>query len=295
MRYDPSREAVFQIGFRPAFQGETPESPFDPDAGQDSLENAFWLSGLAQLAYHEPDTLTSELDRLGVRLEERFQAGPTVGYLASFGSPHRAAVLAFRGSKAGWDDIRTDIDCRLHPWPKGSDGASVHAGFARALEPALEPVERALARLGDVPVFATGHSLGAALAVLAAVVSPRIERVVGFGGPRVGSVALGEDLASRSVVRYVFCCDAVTTLPPEFLGYRHVGALRFLTSACRVLDEPSTTLFRRERRRARVRYALRLPWFRRGRVGSRSIADHAIENYSYAIQAALRGTITNDF
>lgn len=294
MRYDPSREAVFQIGFRPAFQGESPEVAFDPGAPPDSLGNALWLSGLAHLAYHEPTTLGGEVDRLGWHLVERFQSGPTVGFVATLGSPVRAAVLSFRGSKAGWDDIRTDLDCRLRAWPEGPDGVPVHAGFARAAELAREPVERLLSALDGVPVFATGHSLGAALALLGALASTRIPHVVGFGGPRVGAEALAERFGTRSVMRYVFCCDAVTALPPELLGYRHVGVHRFLTPRCRVVDEPSTRLVKRIRRRAELRFAMRLPWFRRGSVGSRAIADHSIENYSYALQTALRGGEPDD-
>src|SRR2546430_3865218 len=41
--------------------------------------------------------------------------------------------------------------------------------------------------------------------------------------------------------RYVDCCDLVTRVPPEFLGYVHVGALRYIDRNGTVLKDRKST------------------------------------------------------
>jgi hypothetical protein len=84
-------------------------------------------------------------------------------------------------------------------------------------------------------VFLTGHSLGGALAAVAAdralsddAVRLRATAVYGFGMPRAGD----EDFALRynntlgaATYRLVHGDDIVATVPPSSLGFRHVGRL----------------------------------------------------------------------
>jgi hypothetical protein len=70
----------------------------------------------------------------------------------------------------------------------------------------------------------TGHSLGAALATLAAVVV-RPAKLITFGSPQVGNEQLGTLLARVEVRRFVHCCDLIARVPPEQIDQKHVGDL----------------------------------------------------------------------
>ena len=112
----------------------------------------------------------------------------------------------------------------------------MHDGFEEALDSIWHDVDIALAAL-DCPVFYTGHSLGAALATLAAVRRPP-KAVYTFGSPRVGNEAFAATLRDVRMYRVVDGEDVVTTLPPKVLGFRHVGEEQVLA------DPQATSLLR---------------------------------------------------
>lgn len=81
-----------------------------------------------------------------------------------------------------------------------------------------------------VPLYVTGHSLGGALAVLAAerltACGYPVMEVHTFGGPRVGDYAWAqayEARLGRRTWRHAYCCDIVTRVPWLWQGYWHVG------------------------------------------------------------------------
>src|SRR5262249_24117380 len=119
-------------------------------------------------------------------------------------------------------DIFDDIDVLPVSWPAGGN---VHSGFARALGRVKPKVDEVLEGLTP-PIVMTGHSLGAALATLAASLY-RPSLLVTFGSPRVGAAAFRDMLASAVVAeRYVDCCDIVCHLLPP--PYEPVGRLHYI-------------------------------------------------------------------
>ena len=102
----------------------------------------------------------------------------------------------------------------------------MHKGFEAAVDSVWDEIERELNVL-SCPLFYTGHSLGAALAVLAAS-RHAPQAVYSFASPRIGNEAFVASLADVPVYRVVDDEDAVTSLPPKLLGFRHVGALQLL-------------------------------------------------------------------
>ena len=85
---------------------------------------------------------------------------------------------------------------------------------------------------GKMPIYFTGHSLGAALATLAAYkalrLKPRPCALYTFGSPRVAGkelASLMDDKLSGQVHRVVNYRDIVPRVPLSLGGFQHVGEL----------------------------------------------------------------------
>jgi hypothetical protein len=121
-----------------------------------------------------------------------------------------------------WTDSRfLPVACRA--------GGRVHAGFDSAfaeISDALDVVVRT--KRPEQRLWLTGHSLGGALATLAAahLGAARIQGLYTFGSPRVGNAAFVAELPRESHYRLVHRADWVPTVPPEFIGYVHGGTLQ---------------------------------------------------------------------
>jgi len=218
----------------PYFQGWeagwlAPEAAFGP-------KNAWSLAEAALLAYDtdanvEAAVAGSPLARAGFRAEPRL-SGRRTGYFVLRGA--EVAVVSFRGTQlVSFFDALADFatDAMLVPKADLRGGGRAHSGFLDALEPVWEALVRSLRGTG--PVLLTGHSLGGALATLAArwAIAERAFDVRGlctFGAPRVGDAAFVEGLEegglAQNMLRVVNNADLVPHLPPE-LFYRHAGRL----------------------------------------------------------------------
>lgn len=211
-----------------------PLPQFDANSAGYASANAWWLAEFSRIAYRH--------DRPGVvALRRESLAASGFDELAAFASDltgtgamlvqSRAAspfaVLAFRGTEQKIQDFLHDAD--TWPVPAFAGSVLVHRGFKRALNSVWTAIDAELNRL-SCPVFYTGHSLGAALATLAA--ARRAPRAVyAFGSPRVGDVRFVDRLRNVPIYRIVHGADIVTSVPPEALGFRHVGEERRIGSA----------------------------------------------------------------
>ncbi len=139
--------------------------------------------------------LLAQLSTLAYEDEEKARMGAPEGAFTFLDKQGTQALvirseahsfLAFRGTEPGvLEDILTDARIATR---RTEDGRRIHVGFLGALEPLVEDIETALGDR-DTPVYATGHSLGGALAVLWASMQPasRIASVCTFGAPAVGN------------------------------------------------------------------------------------------------------------
>jgi pimeloyl-ACP methyl ester carboxylesterase len=151
----------------------------------------------------------------------------------------------------------------------------VHSGFARALDWISKDLDSWLADKLEKVLF-TGHSLGAALATLAASKRPPM-RLVTFGSPYVGDAEFAETLRDLSVTRYVNCCDLVTRIPP-LLGFRPVGERCYVDHEGTIQPSFSENAIHEDQSAGRESYLLQYTW-RIGNVAVRDLADHAPLNY----------------
>lgn len=279
MKHDFSRAALFHPETKPVFVGFQPKLLFEERNLGFSLVNAWWLSNASHLAYYNHHLLKEELRKVGLTLEMPFSKGSTQGFLASNA---KFAILAFRGTESeNLADLKTDIEFQPEPF---TNGAKVHGGFLSALDEVWKEVGMRLQQLDNrsIPVWYTGHSLGAALATLAAACRKPVALFT-FGSPRVGDEAFTGLFREIVIHRFVNCCDIVPTLPPEVIGYRHVGDEQFITASGTILRNPGRWRVVRSKAYGLASYTASFRWLRPGMVKSRFHADHAILNYTAGI------------
>jgi triacylglycerol lipase len=221
---DPgAADDFFAIAGLPAFDARA--------RGAYSRGNALTLAEASRLVYRDDADSRRRFfaERAGLDEIRFFDRGATQGTLVR---GRDFALLVFRGT-LGADDWISDLDCRPVPW---QGPGRVHEGFSRQLRAVWAEVREALDAL-DVPVFYAGHSLGAALATLAAALrfaegGAPPAALYTFGSPRVGTAEFaGAFPASFRHWRVVNDRDLVAAVPPRRLGdavfgasYRHVGS-----------------------------------------------------------------------
>jgi len=203
--------------------------PFDPAKGRLGRRNAWWLADAALLSYWAPDEARERYGRVGFDVEPFF-GGTTQCYLAW---NDQAVIVTFRGTEPGEPgDILDDLTFAVAPWDR--HGQFVHLGFKIALDRVWPMLSNRLSGLSPSrSVWFAGHSLGAALAVLAADrYGDATAGVCTLGGPRVGDMHFAASHSARfgaRSLRYVNDADVVTHLPPP-VPYKHGGAGRFIDS-----------------------------------------------------------------
>ncbi|MES1910684.1 MAG: hypothetical protein MHM6MM_003231 [Cercozoa sp. M6MM] len=157
----------------------------------------------------------------------------TFGYVG-FQPSTQDVVVSFRGSAniANW---LNNLDYKRTSWDRAE--GQVHKGFLRGYSSSLDKqvrklVELALKRFEAKRVTFTGHSLGGALATLAAVdIGQDLKTrgvsvdLVTFGSPRVGDetfVKFGVQSVTDVSFRIVNRRDAVPAVPSRSWGFAHV-------------------------------------------------------------------------
>ncbi|HEX4602415.1 MAG TPA: hypothetical protein VH724_00330, partial [Candidatus Angelobacter sp.] len=149
-------------------------------------------------------------------------------------------ITRFRCVNTNLQDMLVNFNFLLHD---PGDGRKVHRGFNSALDMVYPKVKKAVDQIKqqslNKAIWCTGHSLGAALATLAAdrlSAKYRIQGLYTFGSPRVGAPAFCATFPVANTYRFVDNRDLVPTVPPEVL-YGHVGHLKYLTEDGRLLEE----------------------------------------------------------
>ncbi|EGF77492.1 hypothetical protein BATDEDRAFT_91713 [Batrachochytrium dendrobatidis JAM81] len=176
-----------------------------------------------------------------------------VGFLGVQSSA-KIIVAAFRGSNDAGDwSINLNFILKPAAWLSTAWGSSssvrfmngsnfqapnnakVHAGFQNsymvAREEVLTVIQQTVAKYPDYQIIFTGHSLGAAVASLAAVdyidKNPSDSSKVSlytYGSPRIGNKAFADwysTIPFRGLFRITRTKDPVPHLPPQAFTYRH--------------------------------------------------------------------------
>lgn len=207
--------------------------PFEYHASSFSLINAWWLAEASMLVYADEAYVTQRFSQAGLTHIQFFNRSSTQCFVAA---NDRFAIVAFRGSEI-WKrdepidprriiaDLITDIDIRLSPW---NQGGRVHRGFKAALDDVWDDLLPAIEKLQaqGLKIWMTGHSLGTALATLAADRLQTVQGLYTFGSPRVGDQAF-KDRFRPGAFRVVNGSDIVASVPPAGF-FRHVGEFKWI-------------------------------------------------------------------
>lgn len=190
--------------------------------GAIQFEKAAIFARLSQAAYSGEADWRKAFETQGFTTRGPIESGTMMAFVARRGE---VAIVVFRGTdsddKEDWK-INFDVD-RV----KVEDG-HIHHGFNAAYESLKEKIRGELTSRRPTHLWVTGHSLGGALAVIAAHdldADFRVHGVVTFGQPMVGQRDLARHWSPTFKGRYqrfVFEGDLVCRLPPRG---KHFGSL----------------------------------------------------------------------
>lgn len=251
--------------------------------------------------------LGEELEIIGMRLEKTFDSDGTQAILVS---SNKFITLAFRGTEAtSMEDIKTDAKAKTTSYK--TEG-KLHTGFNDAFGKVAVAIQKEIEKeeWRGKPLFITGHSLGGALATIAA---KRLSHKGGiaacytYGSPKVGNDEWTSKIKTP-IYRLVNAADCVPMLPPgggiinpciwlsriiskcqipwlssmagcfskwlsNFGGYIHAGDMRYLTNCgSGSYDDVKLLYGVSPFRRIRGYGIKKLPW-------KKFLSDHSISIY----------------
>jgi triacylglycerol lipase len=218
------------------------------------------MSKLAYLPFENDDTeLKTALSEAGFELIKWFSKEGTQAFLAKRNAD-KMAVLSFRGTQTEgltietFFDVFTDLYAAMHT---DENGIKTHKGFQIAFQRIETEILQQIQGLADYGLYITGHSLGGALALIAAsaINSENLGACYTFGNPKVGNEEF-DDKIKAPIYRVINSYDVVPFLPftrimlplfwliakkikndkvkiliENFKEYQHHGDMRFLTNA----------------------------------------------------------------
>ncbi|MEW4566879.1 lipase family protein [Tautonia sp. JC769] len=237
-------------GFRRFFPGYSKVATFE--AEEEHLERYLEVAEPAEASFALESPLERVLRPVRRTLREtvpriirrEFRRRVFFGFVLTSERDH---IMVFRGTQtqAEWiSNLRSSQAEARHP-RTGADLGRVHFGFSAIAGqnlrtwagdggPIRTPAEVAAELDPSKPCYITGHSLGAALAILTALdVATRVDRpadwlrLYTYASPRVGDAAFAESFARfvPNAYRVANLADTVPLLPSSKMaeGFSHVG------------------------------------------------------------------------
>ncbi len=226
---------------------ETLEQPLVFHAGVETasgsidMANAYGLARLSTLAEDDaPADLADALRARGIDPDAgamRVFDNSATQNVAFYVEAQGAAFVTFRGTDpADWQNLAEDADALATPDIVGQ----VHNGFLIATTAVwndlADYIRARQSQNAQLPLYFTGHSLGAAMATIATAHALldtgagtiAVAALYTFGSPRVGDATFANGLASAMSAagtfhtRVVYSCDPVTNVPFRPF-YEHVS------------------------------------------------------------------------
>jgi triacylglycerol lipase len=218
---------------------------FEAKATSFSPSNLAYMAHCANLAYLSDSEIEIGLKSLGFNFSRDrlfLFSKNTTDTQCFVACDSEKIIISFRGSeRSKIKDWITDAQAMKTLWPTGNPFCCIHHGFCDALTDIFPQIFAKIIemRQSGQSVWFTGHSLGGALAVLAAAAT-QIEQqqdvngVYAFGAPRVGDAEFANHYEAQLKDR-TYCVvnnnDVVTRVPTRLSGYcDHLGNLLYFSS-----------------------------------------------------------------
>ena len=186
-----------------------------------NTEQLLEFAKISAITYDNPKDSKSKFKALGYTIVQFFDVNGAQGYLLKGADSH---VLSFRGTEVTEkSDVLADLKAGKN---LEASGGKVHVGFKDELNKLWPAITVSLANIDAL--YVTGHSLGAAMATIAASrIQTKVIALVTFGSPRAGNQ---EFVNSLSVTHYRVQnnCDDVTKVPFRLMGFRHHGTHKYM-------------------------------------------------------------------
>jgi len=235
----------------------------------------YTMARCSEIAYLNGRDAKKEFKRLGFSASKYFDVD---GAQCHVTWDDEWFVIAFRGTEVKeWSDIKADMSVDSVD-AKGFTGR-VHTGFQHELEKLIPKLSEFIrSRYKNRKVVYTGHSLGAAMATLAASrAETHVDSLFTYGSPRVGNLKFKDALCYLPHYRFVNNSDAVTKIPFYHWGYRHHGEVRYIDSNGNVTSESSVWSRLLDRIKGRIDGLLNKNYFD-------GVTDHSIAHYRDNLQ-----------
>lgn len=199
---------------------------FNPKAQDFSIENAWVLSRIAELAYQTGFDVEYDAQNVWKMAYSYLENEASDTQFLVMGDAEKVFV-AFRGTESNLEDWTTNTRYHLVP----ALGGKVHDGFWASAQSIMGTLATTLDVFCDKgqTVWLTGHSLGGALAML--VTAYFVEQGIQpaglytFGQPRVGNSEFAYQFNTQYAKAYRILNedDVVGCVPPASLSYEHAG------------------------------------------------------------------------
>ena len=215
---------------------------------EDLMINAHSLSRIVLLAY-ETQNKIEEMALLWKYPEKKhffFFKNDTQAFLLI---DSKKMIISFRGTDTAANALEDAIFVKTAPWNNEKE-IEVHWGFWKALQQVWPDIKKHISDFLTADkstemkreIWFTGHSLGGAMAVLAALDLSMeqasqddqiLYHVYTYGQPKCGNKAFADAINRRipSYYRFVNYLDAIPRVPTQSLmGYHHAGQFYWLDS-----------------------------------------------------------------
>ena len=180
------------------------------------------FANISAITYDNPKESKNKFKSFGFTVVEFFDINGAQAYLLK--DTNGIHVLSFRGTEVSQkSDILADLKAGKNI---EACGGKVHVGFKGEINKIWPAIEKAIENIDTL--YVTGHSLGAAMATIAASrMQSKVTALVTFGSPRVGNQ---EFVNSLMVTHYRVQnnCDDVTKVPFRLSGFRHHGTHKYM-------------------------------------------------------------------
>lgn len=242
-----------------------------------SMLRALKMCRFSEIVYNNSDIATQQLSTDGYSYNRWFGNQDTQGFVA-FNPDINELVICFRGLPIL--NVKTFFKYTNLIQKKTINIGRVHYKFYNSFHIVSEDIVNYISTLpidSNTFIVCTGHSLGAAIATIAAE-KLNAHELYTFGSPRVGNRTFVNCLHRKNIKHYRFVNnnDIITVLPFAFLGYAHFEKAIYFNYYGKI-RQPNLWQRIKDRTRGSLRASIKYEVYN-------NLFDHGIRKYYHKVK-----------